>query len=122
MTIDDPTESLKKVLESARNVRLGRGVVAKTGHVALANIVVWVFVVFRWSDNLIMDAGLMLCGLVATCFSAWWTKAAQAFAERNPAQAMLEGAEFLEYRKLEVQAKGMPPVNTDLLLEGEASL
>jgi hypothetical protein len=120
MPIEDPTDTLKKVLESARNVRLGRGVVAKTGHVALANILVWAIIAFRLSDNLIVDAALLLIGVLATGFSAWWTRTAHSFAERNPAQAMLEGAEFLEYRKLEVEAKGQPPQGNTNLIETES--
>lgn len=61
----------------------------------------------RWNENLLVDGGLLVIGLAATAFSIWWTKASQAFAERNPAQAMLDGADFIEYRRLEMQAKGV---------------
>jgi hypothetical protein len=66
------------------------------------------FIAWRWSDNLLADAGLGLAGLVATGVFVWWTSSTQKFAERNPAQALLEGAEFLEYQRFEAQAKGQP--------------
>jgi hypothetical protein len=45
-------------------------------------------------------------GLIATGVVVWWVRATQEFAERNPGQAMLDGAQFLGYYKFEVQVKG----------------
>ncbi len=113
----DPNEALRSILEAGRNVRLGRGLVAKTGHAAVLNLAVWGVIAWRWTDSLVVDAGLLLIGGAATAFTVWWTNSTQRFAERNPAQAMLEGAEFLEYRRMEVQAKGLPPVPNQPLIE-----
>jgi hypothetical protein len=105
----DPGAWIKKLTESYRSVRFPRGVVGKTTQAMLALLGVWVVIVWQLSDNLYRDIGLILAGLVATGVFVWWTNSSQRFAERNPAQAMLDGAEFLEYHKFEAQAKGLPP-------------
>lgn len=109
---------IKRLTESYRQVRLGRGVVGKTGHAMLALLAVWAVIAWRWSGNLWGDVGLVLAGLVATGVFVWWVKSTQDFAERNPAQALLEGAEFLEYQRFEAQAKGMPTLPRSPLAKG----
>jgi hypothetical protein len=39
------------------------------------------------------------------------------FATKNPAQAMLEGAELIEWRKLEARIKGEDPGGTQILID-----
>lgn len=78
---------------------------------------VWLLIVWRWTDNIWADVGLGLIGAAATGAFVWWVKSTQDFAERNPAQALLEGAELLEYQKFEAQAKGRP-LEQSQLLEG----
>ena len=57
-------------------------------------------------------------GLIASGLFIWWTLSTQGFAERNPGQAMLDGAEFLDYYKFEVQAKGLrPPSDSPLITD-----
>jgi hypothetical protein len=107
MTTNDPMLDLRNILESGKSIKFGRGVIGKTSHIAMANLGVWSVIVFRWGDNLVVDGGLMAIGLAATAFSVWWTKSSQSFANQNPAQAMLEGADFVEYRRMEMQAKGV---------------
>jgi len=87
-------------------VRFGRGVVAKTGYAMIFVLAVWAIVVGRIGPSWTQDAFLIFGGLVATTVAVWWIWATLRFAERNPAQALLEGAEFIEYRKWEVEAKG----------------
>jgi hypothetical protein len=111
----DPIVLVRKLTEAYGRFRFGRGVVGKTGHAMIAILIVWGLVVWRlsgtWTDIFTISAGL-----IATVTFAWWTKSTQSFAERNPAQAMLEGAEFLEYHKFEVQAKGLPPATSSKLI------
>ncbi|WP_152664085.1 hypothetical protein [Sphingomonas sp. SRS2] len=93
-------------------MKLGKGVVAKTSHATIATVGVWIVVVCRLGESATLNVALMLAGAAATGLCAWWVKSTQAYAERNPAQAMLEGAEFLEYRRLEEQAKNtLPPAD-----------
>ena len=117
MPSEDPSDTVNGILASGRNIRLGRGVVAKTSYIAAITVLVWGMVAWKWSENLVMDAGLLMLGLITTCFTMWFIKGTQSFAERNPAQAMLEGAELLEWHKMEVQAKGSPPVRNPPLIE-----
>src|SRR3712207_2125779 len=56
--------------------------------------------------------------LVPTGAAVWWIKNMQNFAERNPAQAMLEGAEFMEFKRFEAQAKGVPSLGRGQIVEG----
>lgn len=72
----------------------------------LALLGVWLLIVWRWTDNIWTDVGLALIGAAAAGVFVWWVKSTQDFAERNPAQALLEGAELLEYQKFEAEAKG----------------
>jgi hypothetical protein len=103
-----PDEILATAVESSRNVKFGRGVVSKTTYVAALAVAVWLVIAWRWSDNMTANGGLILAGIVATAFACWYIKASQNFAERNPAQALLDGAEFLEWTRLEAAAKGLP--------------
>ncbi len=119
MTNTDPSAIVEKVLESSRNVRLGRGVVSKTSYVAAAVVAVWGVVAWRLTDNLVANAFLLFAALVLTGFAVWFIRGTQSFAERNPAQAMLEGAELLEWRKMDVQMKGLPPVSNSPLVEDQ---
>lgn len=105
----DPSEVVEGILSSGRNIRLGRGVVSKTSYVAGIVALVWGAIVWRWSENLTADAGLVLVGLIVTAFAIWFIRGTQKFAERNPAQALLEGAELLEWQRVEAAAKGVPP-------------
>ncbi|MGY4469333.1 nitrogen fixation-related uncharacterized protein [Bradyrhizobium sp. LB9.1b] len=110
----DPATWIKRLTESYSSVRFPRGVVGKTTHAMLGLIALWALILWGMSENLTKDAALLGAGLVITGVFIWWVKTTQAFAERNPAQAMLDGAEFIEYKKFEAQAKGLPPSVTVL--------
>lgn len=112
----DPSALVEKVLEAGRNVRFGKGVVSKTSYIAAFVVAVWGIVAWKWSESLIMDAGLLIAGVAATIFGVWFIGGTRRFAERNPELALFEGAELLEWRKMEVAAKGLPaPPNQPLL-------
>ncbi len=119
MAASDPSAIVDKVIESSRNVRLGRGVVSKTSYVAAAVVAVWGIVAWRLSDSLVENAFLLGAAIVVTGFAVWFIRGTQSFAERNPGQAMLEGAELIEWRKLDVQAKGFPPATDTILVEDQ---
>jgi hypothetical protein len=75
----------------------------------LALLGVWAVIIWQWTDNVTRDAGLLIAGLIVTGVFMWWVRTTQSFAERNPAQAILDGAQFIEYKKFEAQVKGLPP-------------
>ena len=64
-----------------------------------------------------MNAGLLLLAALAISFAVWFIKSSRTFAERNPALALLEGAELIEWRRMEVAAKGVPPTEGAPLIE-----
>jgi hypothetical protein len=111
MAVDDPTDILKRLSETYRSVRLGRGVVGKTGQAMLGLLGIWAIVVWQLSDNIPRDVALIISGLFPTGVFWWWTKSTQDFAQKNPAQALLEGAELLEYQKFDAQIKGLTTVD-----------
>jgi len=118
MADTDPSVTVEKVLETSRNVRLGRGVVSKTSYIAAVLIVMWGMIVWRWTPDLTANGGLLLIGAVVSAFAIWFIKSTRTFAERNPALALLEGAELLEWRKMDVEAKGIPSQPNRPLIEG----
>ena len=81
---------------------------SKTSYVAALALAVLGFVAWRLGEDQITNAMLMLIGVAATGFALWYIRSTQSYAERNPGQALLEGAEFLEWSKLEAAAKGVP--------------
>jgi glucose-6-phosphate-specific signal transduction histidine kinase len=118
MSDTDPSITVEKVLETSRNVRLGRGVVSKTSYIAAALIIMWGMIVWRWTADLTANAGLFLIGAAVSAFAIWFIKSTRTYAERNPALALLEGAELLEWRKMDVAAKGIPSQPNAPLIEG----
>lgn len=110
MLQEPPSVAVERILDSGRNIRFGRGTVAKTSYVAACIVLVWGVIVWRWSPDLVSDTGLLIAGLIATGFGTWFIRATQTFAEKNPAQAMLEGAELLEWRRMDEQVKGGPAI------------
>ena len=103
----DPAIWIRRAAESGLGVRFARGVVGKTGHAMIALLIGWLIIFWRLNANFVQDAFLVGAGIVATGVFVWWANSTQKFAERNPGQALMDGAQFLEYRKFEVQAKGL---------------
>lgn len=101
---------LRQLTESYKGIRLARGVVGKTSYALMTLLGLWAIIVFRLSTDLVMNLFLGGSGLIATAIFIWWTRSTQLFAERNPAQAILEGAQLLEYKRFEAQAKGNPQI------------
>ncbi|HEV8333801.1 MAG TPA: hypothetical protein VGQ22_20425 [Steroidobacteraceae bacterium] len=108
----DPMDVVRGLATSYRGVKFGRGVVGKTSYAMLALFGLWALILFRLSDNLIVDALLLGAGVAVTLVYMWWVKKTQKFAVENPGLAMLEGAQFLEYQKWEAGIKGLPPLNS----------
>lgn len=115
----DPTAWLGKLTETYGRIKFPRGVVGKTSQVMIALLILWAIIALRLSGNSWFDP-LLVVGLVATAVFIWWARSTQGFAQRNPGQAMLDGAEFLDYYKFEVQAKGLlPPGDSPLITDPE---
>lgn len=104
-------EVVSRLATSYRGVKFGRGVVGKTSYATLALFGLWAIILFRLSDNLILDALLLAAGGAVTLIYLWWVNRTQKFATENPGLAMLEGAQFLEYQKWEAEIRGHPPLS-----------
>ncbi len=88
--------------ESLERVKLGRGVVGKTTWALLSIIALLAIVASRvsvdWMLLLISGAGIVL-------FIVYLFKVL-AFADKHPDLALLEGAELVKWRQMDVAAKG----------------
>ncbi|WP_441227900.1 hypothetical protein AB7813_03725 [Tardiphaga sp. 20_F10_N6_6] len=107
----DPEDVLRKLSEGYRTIRFARGVVGKTGHAAIGLLTVWAIVAWQIGDNLTKNLSLLAVGTLASAVFVWWARSTQKFAEKNPAQALLEGAELLEYQRFEAETKGLSSPN-----------
>ena len=106
---EDPTELLRRLSESYRGIKFGRGVVGKTSYATLALFGLWGIILFRLNDAALWLDGLLLAaGVIVTAVYFWWVRATQRFAKENPSLALLEGTEFVEYEKWEAEIKGGP--------------
>ena len=111
----DPLNPLKGLAEKYSQVKLGRGIVGKTGAVTLGLFALWAIVLWRLSGTLWLDLALLGSGITITCVYFWWARKAHAFAERHPGIALLEGAHLIEYQKWEAQIKGHPPLKSPIV-------
>lgn len=93
---EDPFDFVKKLVETHRQIRFGRGLVGKTTNATLGLLALWGIVLWRLSGNPWLDIPLFLGGGVATAVYIWWIKRTHVFAEKNPSVALLEGAQLLE--------------------------
>ena len=106
MPSEDPALTVDRILESGRNIRFGKGVVAKTSYVAAATAAVWAIIAWRWMGDFEQNMGLLVAGVIETAFAVWFIIATQKFARDNPAQAILDGAELIEWRRMDEKVKG----------------
>jgi hypothetical protein len=104
----DPIEMVKHLGENYSQVTLGSGVVGKTSRVVWGLLPLWIIILWRLSESVLVDACLLGGGAICTGFVVWWVSRTHKFAEKNPSISLLEGAQLIEYQKFEAQAKGLP--------------
>jgi hypothetical protein len=100
---EDPTRALLARIQTLGHIRLARGVVGKTSVVAGIALLVLGSIAWRINAQLL----LVMTGAVLLAFFAYLA-AVLWFAHRHPEQALLEGAEIIQYREQEMAAKGAP--------------
>jgi hypothetical protein len=100
--------------ESLDRIRLSRGVVGKTSYVAGAALLVLVSValVLREPGYLLMIGGFAVILFLIYFIGILW------FSHRHPDVALLEGAELIKWRQMEMAAKGLPTPPQQPLIEG----
>lgn len=89
--------------ESFDRVRLARGVVGKSGYVAGAALLVLFAVAISLRDPVL----LIVLAVLAVAIFAMFFGGALWFAHKHPEAALLEGAELLQWRQMEMAAKGI---------------
>jgi hypothetical protein len=96
--------------EALDRVRLAQGVVGKTSYVIAAAIFALAVVAFslKESSYLFGVAIILLLIVVFYICSILW------FAHKHPGESLLEGAELIKWRQLDIAAKNIPP---DILQE-----
>jgi hypothetical protein len=108
---DDITDVLNRVIGSqVQGVKLGPGVVGRNSSIAyalefvmLAGVIAGIFLHSVWL------VGISLCGAIVS--GLWIARMNVTFGRENPAAAILEGAEFLQFHQLQAMAiKGDPHV------------
>ena len=82
---------------------------SKTTYVAALPLIVWLAAAWRWNGAVSDNIGLLIAGAASTLFAIWYILATHRFAEKNPALALLEGAELLEWQRTEAAVKGVLP-------------
>jgi hypothetical protein len=106
------TPEIRKGLESAGvntsmldRIRLARGVVGKASYVAGAAVLGLAIVAWQLHESwlLFMDALLIVVLFIAYLVGVLW------FANKHPGVALLEGAELIQWRQLEITASDPPP-------------
>ncbi len=96
---------------SLGKVRMGRGVVGKTSHVAIAFFAVLAIIAYGTKNDWVL-AGV---GLIAAAVFVWLVDRLFRFSEKNPTLALMEGAELIAWQQIEMAAKGvtrLPPDNS----------
>ena len=111
-------EAVQQILDSGRSIRFGKGVVAKTTYISAGVVATWCIIASRMSENMIANVCLITVGILTTGFAIWFVVSTQKFARDNPAQAMLEGAELLEWQKMGLAAKGVGKLTSSPPVEG----
>ncbi len=102
-------ETLSKIgvsAESLDRIRLAHGVVGKSSYVAVFSILALAVVAYNLRDPtyLIVVACLLLVLFGSYFAGVLW------FAHANPGTALLEGAELIKWRQLDMGIKGEPHI------------
>lgn len=103
MADDDLARTLLARMQALGHIRLARGVVGKASVVAGIALLVLGGIAWRIGPALL----LVVAGMVMLTFFVYLT-AVLWFAHRHPEQALLEGAEIIQYRQLELAASHVP--------------
>jgi hypothetical protein len=98
---------------SLDRIRLARGVVGKASYVAVAAVLALGGIAWRLGDPIYLLVAAVLIVLVfAIYFSGTlW------FANRHPGVALLEGAELIQWRQMDMAAKTVPNIENKPISE-----
>jgi intracellular septation protein A len=112
----DIKETLSKVginAEALDRVRLAQGVVGKSSYVTVAALLALGAIAISLHDSLYL---LILAFVVLFVFGSYFAGALW-FAHKHPGESLLEGAELIKWRQLEMAAKDVPKEITATVIE-----
>ncbi len=98
--------------EGIERIKLGRGVVGKTTLVCLGLMVVLGIVAYRLEGNWFLISVALLAGFL---FILYLFKVFS-FATTNPGEALLEGAELITWKRIDLAAKGIEKLPESTLM------
>jgi hypothetical protein len=95
-------------------IRLARGVVGKATYVAVAAILALGGIAWRVADSLqlLLAGGLIVLIFVLYFIGVLW------FANRHPGVALLEGAELIQWRQMDIAGKSVRAIDNVPVLPG----
>src|SRR2546427_9769397 len=100
----------QSIAAAAEKIRFGPGVVGKATVALVAMFGVLAVVAWRLiGAPLEVILALLVVALLAVGTFAWFFRRTMAFAEKHPAQALLEGIELVRWQETAVAAKNTPP-------------
>ncbi len=111
--ISGALEKLGLKTEGMDRIRLGRGVVGKTGYVAWAAMAVLGIVAYKLSGTVPL---LALAGIAFLVFVSFLV-GSYIFASKNPSLALMEGMEIIAYKKYEAAIKGVSDLGPSILID-----
>lgn len=104
MELQEFLKHFQPTAESLERIRLGKGIVGKTSYVAITALIVLGVAVTRIST----DWMRLAVGLIAVALFLFYFISTQRFADKNPGVALLEGAELIRWKQVELAAKNLP--------------
>jgi hypothetical protein len=100
---------LKELVESGTRIRLAPGVIGKSAMIHLGVVALWAIILVKLSPTeVLFNAQLIGVGILLTLGAMRETQKMRDYAEKNPGPALLEGAEFLAFKRFEATAKELP--------------
>lgn len=106
MADDPPSPTLSRLSGVLTGIRFAPGVVGKMGFVAAMAVGALGFIGYSMtSDGMKLTVGFTVAGcLFAYICAALW------YAAKNPYNALLEGADLIQLKQLEIAERGQAPV------------
>lgn len=90
-------------------IKFGVGVVGKCSNLGIALLILLLLVIYKLENEL----AILFTVVVAIGTTIYFVKNLLSFAEKNPEISVLEGAELVAYKKVELKLKGNDSLFTE---------
>lgn len=107
--LEDALEKAGIKASAVNRIRLAKGVVGKASYVAASAVAGLALLAWLLHDPrfVLVDAVLIFILFVSYLIGVLW------FSNRHPGLSLLEGADLIQWRQLEMAAKGLPAAELD---------